>query len=106
MPPGEDPDSLVRKSGRQKFEELTTPAPDFFDYCIEKKTALTDLKSMGAKMQLARDIGGTVANVREPIMRGEVIHKTAARLAIRAVDFEKLVNESPSITVGARDSTG
>jgi len=106
MPPGEDPDSLVRKSGRQKFEELITSAPDFFDYWIEKKTALTDLKSMGAKMQLARDLGGTVANVREPIMRGEVIHKIAARLAIRAADFEKLVNESPSITVGARDSTG
>src|SRR5438046_5334723 len=106
MPAQEDPDSLVRKSGRQKFEELITSAPDFFDYWIEKKTALTDLKSMGAKMQLARDLGGTVANVREPIMRGEVIHKIAARLAIRAADFEKLVNESPSITVGARDSTG
>jgi DNA primase len=106
MPPGEDPDSLIRKSGRQKFEELTTSAPDFFDYWIEKKTALTDLKSMGAKMQLARDLGGTVANVREPIMRGEVIHKIAARLAIRAADFEKLVNEGPFITVGARDSTG
>jgi DNA primase len=106
MPPGEDPDSLVRRSGRHKFEELITSAPDFFDYWIEKKTALTDLRSMGAKMQVARDLGGTVANVREPIMRGEVIHKIAARLAIRAADFEKLVNESPSVTVGARDSAG
>src|SRR5207253_2277383 len=106
MPSGEDPDSLVRKSGRQKFEELITSAPDFFDYWIEKKTALTDLRSMGAKMQVARDLGGTVANVHEPIMRGEVIHKIAARLAIRAADFEELVNQTPSITIGTRDSAG
>ena len=29
MPAQEDPDSLVRKSGRQKFEELVASAPDF-----------------------------------------------------------------------------
>jgi DNA primase len=106
VPSGEDPDSLVRKSGRQKLEDLITSAPDFFDYWIAKKTAPADLKSMGAKMQVARDLGATVAHVHEPIMRGEVIHKIAARLAIRAADFEKLVNESRSITVGARDSAG
>src|SRR5437763_7119129 len=44
MPPGEDPDSLVRKSGRQKFEELITSAPDFFDFWIEKKTTTADLR--------------------------------------------------------------
>ena len=106
MPSGEDPDSLVRKSGREKLEELITAAPDFFDYWIEKKTAPADLRSIGAKMQLARDLGGTVAHVHEPIMRGEVIHKIAARLAIRAADFEELVNQTPSITIGTRDSAG
>ena len=106
MPPGEDPDSLVRKSGRQKFEELITSAPDFFDFWIEKKTTTADLRSMGAKMQVARDLASTLANVREPIMRGEVIHKIAARLGIRAADFERLVNENSSTRVGSPDSTG
>src|SRR5439155_13385120 len=53
MPAGEDPDSLVRKSGRQKFDELVTSAPDYFDYCIEKKATTTDLNSLGAKIQAA-----------------------------------------------------
>jgi len=60
---------------------------------------------MGAKIRVARDLAGTVANVREPIIRGEVIHKIAARLAVGAADFEKLVNENSSITLGAPDST-
>ena len=106
MPSGEDPDSLVRKSGRQNFEELITAAPDFFDYWIEKKAATADLNSVGGKMQVARDLGRTVAQVREPIVRGEVVNKVAARLAIRAADFEELVKESSSIAVGARDSAG
>ena len=46
MPAGEDPDSLVRKSGRQKFDELVAAAPDFFDYWIENKAATSDLNSL------------------------------------------------------------
>src|SRR6266403_836613 len=91
MPAQEDPDSLVRKSGRQKFEELVAAAPDFFDYWIEKKAATTDLNSLGAKMQVARELAASVTFVRDPVMRGEVMNKISARLAMRVVDFETLV---------------
>ena len=91
MPPSEDPDSLVRKSGREKFEELVASAPDFFDYWIEKKAATTDLNSLGAKMQVARELAASVTFVRDPVMRGEVMNKISARLAMRLADFETLV---------------
>jgi DNA primase len=91
MPAQEDPDSLVRKSGRQKFEELVASAPDFFDYWIEKKAATTDLNSLGAKMQVARELAASVTFVRDPVMRGEVMNKISARLAMRLADFETLV---------------
>src|SRR5436190_1180982 len=32
MPPGEDPDSLVRKGGREAFEKQVAAARDFFDW--------------------------------------------------------------------------
>ena len=35
MPVGEDPDSLIRKKGREAFEERLASARDFFDYWIE-----------------------------------------------------------------------
>jgi DNA primase len=91
MPAHEDPDSLVRKSGRQKFDKLVAAAPDYFDYWIEKKAAITDLNSLGAKMQVARELAASVAFVHDAVMRGEVMNKISARLAIRVADFETLV---------------
>src|SRR5438309_2899555 len=91
MPAGEDPDSLVRKSGRQKFDELVANAPEFFDYWIEKKAAASDLNSLSVKMQVASELAASVAHVRDPVMRGEVMNKVSARLGTRVGDFETLV---------------
>jgi len=96
MPPNEDPDSLVRKAGRDKFDALVASAPGFFDYWIEKKSAASDLNSLAAKMQVARELAASVAFVRDPVMRGEVMNKISARLAIRVADFETLVKPADS----------
>jgi DNA primase len=100
MPAHEDPDSLVRKSGRQKFDELVASAPDFFEYWIEKKATTTDLNSLGAKMQVARELAASVAHVRDAVMRGEIMNKISARLAIRVADFETLVKSGQPFRQG------
>ena len=41
MPPGEDPDSLVRKEGAEKFSARIAAARDFFDFWIERQAAAT-----------------------------------------------------------------
>src|SRR6202043_3994322 len=56
MPAGEDPDSLVRREGKEKFEKRVAAARDFFDYWIEREVAIVDLSSLGAKMQLVRKL--------------------------------------------------
>jgi DNA primase len=91
MPAGEDPDSLVRKEGKEEFEKRVALAHDFFDYWIEHELAGVDLSSLGAKMQLARKLAETLSNVRDPLMRGQVLNKMSARLGVPASDFEKLV---------------
>ena len=93
MPAGEDPDSIVRKNGREAFEERIAAARDFFDYWIEREAAATDLSSMGAKMQLARKLAETVARVHDPIMRSEVASKMTARIGVTARDFEALLKK-------------
>jgi hypothetical protein len=50
-----------------------------------------DQGSLGAKMQLARKLAETVAQVRDPLMRGQVLNKMSARLSVPASEFEKLV---------------
>ena len=95
MPPGEDPDSLIRGKGKDEFEKRVAAARDFFDYWIAREVSTVDLSSMAAKMQLARKLADTAAQVRDPMMRGEVLNKMSARLGVATTEFEKLVPKQP-----------
>ena len=96
MPLGEDPDSLVRREGKEAFEIRVAGARDFFDYWIERETSGVDLASLGAKMQLAKSLAETVSRVRDPLMRGEVSSKVSARLGVAAQDFQSLLSKQRS----------
>ena len=96
IPAGEDPDSLVRHEGKEAFESRVARARDFFDYWIEREAAGVDLGSLGAKMQLARSLAGTVSRVRDPLMRGEVASRVSARLGVAAQDFQALLPKQRS----------
>ena len=91
LPPGEDPDSLVRRDGKEQFEQRVTKARDFFDYWIDREITGVDLTSMGAKIQVARDLAMTVSRVHDAVLRGEVINKASARLGVPSTDFESLL---------------
>jgi DNA primase len=91
IPAGDDPDSLIRREGKEQFEKRIAAARDFFDYWIEHEVATTDLNSLGAKMQLARKLAETVSHVHDRTMRGQVVNKASARLAVPAADFETLL---------------
>jgi len=104
MPAGEDPDSMIRLRGKVEFEKLVVAARDFFDSWIEHETASTDLDSLGAKMQLARKLADTVARVHDPLMRGEVANKVAARLGVSRSDFERLLTKPSRDRFSADDS--
>src|SRR5436305_1800966 len=91
MPAGEDPDSLVRREGKEEFEKRVAAACDFFDYWIKREVATTDLNSLGTKMQLARKMAETISRVRDPFLRGEVVSKTSARLGVSNTDFETIL---------------
>ena len=99
MPPGDDPDSLVRREGKENFEKRIAGARDFFDYWIERSAADVDLASLGAKTQLARSLAETVSRIHDPLMRGEVVNKVSARLGVPVQDFQTLLpkqrRESP-----------
>jgi DNA primase len=91
MPAGEDPDSLIRHGGKEEFEKRVSAAEDFFDYWIEREVAKVDMSSLGAKVQVARTLAETVAQIRDPLMRGQVVNKMSARLSVPSSEFEKLV---------------
>jgi DNA primase len=101
LPRGEDPDSLVRREGKEKFENRVASAQDFFDYWIEREMQATDVSSLGAKLQLARRLAETISRVHDPLMRGEVVNKASARLGVSPADFGTLLSTRPRGTASS-----
>jgi DNA primase len=106
LPPDEDPDSLVRRDGGEQFEKRVANARDFFDYWIDRQIASTDLNSMGAKIQAARNLAGTVSRVHDPLLRAEVVNRASARLGVDPADFESLLEKharatSPAVSLSS-----
>jgi len=91
MPVGEDPDSLIRREGKEAFEKRVAEAPEFFDYWIVRSAEQTDLTSMTAKMQVARQMAVAISYTRDPFLRGELISKVSSRLGVSMSDFETLL---------------
>jgi DNA primase len=104
MPPGEDPDSMIRHKGKEEFETRVSGARDFFDHWIEHEAGSADLDSLGAKMKLARKMAETVARVHDPLMRGEVASKVSARMGIPVADFKGLFPKAAREYVSADKS--
>jgi DNA primase len=104
LPPGEDPDSLVRREGTEQFEKRIADARDFFEYWIEREIASVDLSSMGAKIQAARNLAATASRVHDPVLRGEVVSKASARLGITPGDFASLLAKQARTPGGRADS--
>ena len=101
LPVGEDPDSLVRREGKEGFENRVASAQDFFDYWIEREMEAADVSSLGAKLQLARRLAETVSRVHDPLMRGEVVNKASARLGVSPADFGTLLSTKPGRTASS-----
>lgn len=91
MPAGQDPDSLIRREGKEEFEKRIAAARDFFDAWIDHEAAATNLDSLGQKMQLARSLAQVVSRIHDPLMRGEVASKVSARIGVPARDFQSLL---------------
>jgi DNA primase len=105
LPQGEDPDSLVRRDGKERFDERVANARDFFDYWIDREIASVDLTSMGAKIQAARNLAMTVSRVHDPVLRGEIVNKASARLGVAPADFESLLAKRARAPSGSVDSS-
>ena len=83
MPPGEDPDSMIRGQGADAFLERITAAKDFFDFQIDRLAARqTDFTTPRGKSQTARKLAESVSLVRDDVMRGAIVQRVAQRLEI------------------------
>jgi DNA primase len=101
MPPGQDPDSLIRAEGIEGFRQRVEEAKPFHEFQIDHMASVLDLSSIRDRVQFANVLATTVARIHDPVYQDGVVHSVSTRLGIAADDFRKRVaNVARSIRKG------
>ena len=93
MPPGQDPDSLIRAEGTEAFEARIRNAKEFFDFQIDRQTRAPEFATPRGKMQFARKMAESVGLISDAVLREAVIHRVTARLEVPADDFRRMLTQ-------------
>ncbi len=87
MPPGQDPDTLIRSGGVEGFRTRVETAKHFWDYQIDHLSETLDLDSPRDRMEFANLLAATIAHVNDRVVQDGIIHNVSTRLRIPAEDF-------------------
>ena len=82
MPPGEDPDSMIRGKGAGAFTERIAAAKDFFDFQIDRLAAPAGLRDAARQDAGGAQDGGVDQPDQDAVLREAVMHKVTQRLEI------------------------
>jgi len=77
LPRGEDPDSFVRKFGRDKFQRKIAQAHDLFDYKLNLLSQNYNLDTVEGKVGVANHMLPTIRRVQNAIQRGAYVKRLA-----------------------------
>jgi DNA primase len=94
LPPGEDPDSLIRTQGAEAFASRVQGARDYFDFQIDAQAATPEFATPRGKVKLARSMAVTVQLIGDRLLREAVAGKIATRLGMPLADFWALLARS------------
>ena len=96
MPPGEDPDSLIRGQGVEAFTARIAAAKDFFDFQIDRLSETFDLNTARGKAQFSHRMAESVVLLTDNVLREAVVGRVSARLGLSADDFRALLKKRPA----------
>ena len=97
MPPGEDPDSLIRTQGAAVFLKRVEGARDFFDVQVDRLVAAPDFSTVRGKAAASRKVAEWVSKVSDPLLREAVMNRVTQRLEVSVQEFVRLIrNPSPA----------
>jgi DNA primase len=100
MPPGEDPDSLIRHSGSDAFRVRVEAAEDFFDFQLKHKLSTAESKTTAGRVAFARKMSQFISVVPDLILRDTLISRLSVRLTIPRETLQQMVRSSGAQTQG------
>ncbi|NLW56040.1 MAG: toprim domain-containing protein, partial [Firmicutes bacterium] len=82
LPPGEDPDSLLRKEGAEAFLSLVAKSVDLFTFKLSYVLESEDLTTPGGKARAVNQVFPILSQVRNQIAREAYLKQIAAAVSV------------------------
>lgn len=92
LPDGEDPDSLVRKIGKEEFDDKVAHALTFSDCMFEQLESEVDMQSLDGKAALCKSAMGLIERLPGGVLKQLVIEELASKTGLEP---ERIVALSP-----------
>ncbi len=105
MPPGEDPDSLIRGQGVDAYRARISAAKDFFDFQMDALAGGPDFATPRGRMLAARKMAESISRISDPVLRETVMNRVTMRLELSLTEFVKLLKQ-PSTPTGRDENAG
>ncbi|MDB6065932.1 MAG: primase [Pedosphaera sp.] len=107
VPAPHDPDSFIKESGGDAFQQLIAKAEGFFDYYLNRLCATNDLATDKGRLAVLHDMAEAVHKTGNGVLVDKYAQKTALRLgvspeAVRS-EFRKASRAKPATPVHAED---
>lgn len=83
LPKGEDPDSIVRKKGKDYFLQLISQSVDFYDYKLEVLKNKFNPENIEDKSKIAEEMLTTLGKINNEVKKYQYLEKLAKNLKLR-----------------------
>ena len=82
LPAGEDPDSLLRKSGAEALRGVLESAIGYLDFFFARHAETLRTGDLAARTTVAREAAARIACLADPLMRESCLQEAAVRLSL------------------------
>src|SRR6202045_750479 len=100
MPAGEDPDSLIRKSGSDAFRSRIEKAEDFFDFQINRNLTAAESITTAGRVAFAQKMSRFIGVVPDPVVLDTLVFTLAARLKIPGDTLQEMIRSAATRSSG------
>ena len=83
LPKGDDPDSLIRKEGKESFLNYANQAQDFFGYKLDVLKKTYDITSIDGKTKIVRDMFDTFNKLKSEVQKYEYTKKLSTAVNVK-----------------------
>lgn len=101
LPPGKDPDSLLKEEGPDAFKQRMEKSVDYLPFLIQYRSQNLDITQPAAKSQLAEEIAAKIRAWEHPVMVHESLRQLASLLMIPE---ETLGSSGPAVRTVVKKS--